>query len=108
MPKNVTIGSEAFSAIQSAHQRCKKLLYAGGVNDRITASKDVALLTALFYSRPEKVAELEGREIVGWGRVGNHQTICFAAFLDDDSHIHFSFYKSVNALAKAQNEPKAA
>ena len=98
------IGDEIFNTKGAANKRCRDLLNGGAIDDLITNSLDQKFLEALFYSRQEKLDELNGREIVGWGREQNPSTRCFAAVLDDGSKLHFSFPKSIDALIKRASE----
>ena len=100
----INIGDENFNTKKAATERCRELLNGGAIDDLITNSRDQKLLETLFYSRREKLDELNGRKIIGWGREQNPSTRCFAALLDDGSKLHFSFPKSIDALIKRASE----
>lgn len=100
MPNSLSILGEFFPSQKAAEVPYRELLNSGDTDQLITDGDNVKRLEVLFFARPEKVAELKGRKITHWGRVGNTETICFAAFLEDGSHVHFSIKKSVRALAQ--------
>lgn len=102
--KPITIAGEHFPSRRAAAQRLSTLLGAGGPDDAITDPRDTALLPALFHARPEKIEELNGRNIIGWGREDNNANQSFAALLDTNEKLHFSFGKSLDALYRAQGK----
>jgi hypothetical protein len=92
------IGNETFATKKKAIEKCRSLLHSGGPDNVVIGPKDEALLSALFHARPQKVAELRGRKIVGWTREKNPMNANFAAMLDDGNSLHFSYLKSIKAI----------
>lgn len=104
--KPIDIASVHYKKKGDVLDRLSKLLWAGATNQQITEPDDIALLSALFHVREDKVRQLEGRKIVGWGREATTVGRCFAAFLSDGSKLHFSMGKSLKAAYAAGNGGK--
>ena len=103
--KPITLGSTHFKTTTAAKNHFRKMLNNGGPNDEIVDPLEVEQLSVLFYSREKKVLELGGRTIVGWGREETSHGQCFAALLNTDEKLHFSYLKSVSAIS-AQTEAR--
>lgn len=97
--KPITLGSTHFKTITAANNHFRKMLNNGGPNDGIFDPLEVEQLSLLFNSRGEKVSELEGRTIVGWGREKTSHGQCFAALLNTGEKLHFSYLKSLLAVS---------
>lgn len=104
--KPISIEGEFYATRKTVETRLQSLLYCGGPDDLITAAEDVKLIRALFYARSTKVTELDGRNIVAWGREANPANVCFAAICADGSKLHFSYISSLTALYRAQGKKR--
>ena len=103
--KPITLVSTHFKTITAAQNHFREILNKGGPNDKIVDPLEVEQLSLLFYSREKKVSELGVRTIVGWGREKTSHGQCFAALLNTDEKLHFSYLKSVSAIS-AQSEAR--
>lgn len=100
----IIIAGNHYPSRAVVENRLRQILHAGDENDEVTTIEDVTLLSALFFARESKVAELEGRIIIGWGRERNAANICFAALCGDGSRLHFGIKNCLNALYAKQGK----
>jgi len=109
--KPVTIGGLYFESQKAAKDFARGVLKDGKIGEPIRNLEHVEFLRCLFFSRPEKIAELQGREIIYFKRIApsiSGESPCFAAQLADGEHLHFSFVESVKALTDQRSQMKAA
>lgn len=97
--KPIAIAGQFFPTTSEAKKYLSASLNLEEPDAKITDHELGAVLQELFYSRPKKIQELRGREIVGWTREKGTSTTCFAAILDTGEILHFSFIKSLDALS---------
>lgn len=100
--KPITIAGKHYATKGAVEDQLSALLRAGGADGAITDLEDIELLSELFHARDNKVGDLKGRTIVGWGREENAAGQCFAALLNTGERLHFSYPKSLTALYAAK------
>ena len=94
----VTVGDFVFSSKKAFTERCRKALYGGDFGMTLTG-EDAELAQAVFYTRLDKVAQLNGRTVLHYIRGKHtHNTPCFYAVLSDGEKLHFSFMKLIKSL----------
>ncbi|MBZ0217396.1 MAG: DCL family protein [Fimbriimonadaceae bacterium] len=102
MAKPVTINGTKFPTKLAAEAECRRML-KGKAGSKVTG-RSAEFVEALWYARPDKIALLKGRKIIyfirHFEREKNFGTMCFHAVLDDGEKIDFSYFKSVDELAK--------
>lgn len=93
----VTVGDFVFSSKKAFTERCRKALYGGDLGMTLTG-EDAELAQVVFYTRLDKVAQLNGRTVLHYIRGKHpHNTPCFFAVLSDGEKLHFSFMKLIKA-----------
>lgn len=91
----ITVGGFVFSSKKAFTERCQNALYGGDLETVLTG-EDAELAQAVFYTRLDKAAQLNGRTVLHYIRGKHpHNTACFFAVLSDGEKLHFSFKKII-------------
>lgn len=98
---DIVVGGVSFQTKEAAIAHCRAVLYRDELDTEITG-EDAAFVEALLYARPDKVAELAGRQVVRYLRkMHRHNTPCFFAELEDGSLLDISFMKLINVYPRS-------
>jgi len=104
---DVSIANSTFRNKTALKDHLSEELQARDGLDIIYDTELASVLTALFMSRADKVAELGDRTIVQWeikpNRNGIKKHQCFAPRLSNGKLKHMSYRKSVDAYCSAQS-----
>lgn len=91
----ITVGRFGFSSKTAFTKRCQTALRGGDLGT-VLSGENAELAQAVFYTRFDKVAQLNGRTVLHYIRGKHpHNTACFLAVLSDGEKLHFSFMKLI-------------